>query len=201
MGVGVSPTPRPPLPPGKTRYPLYRRLGVTQGRFGQVRKISPPRGFDPRTVQPVASRYTDWATRPTGQQSTFHNLSIGNETTEEENPLIVLTYLIMEQSPWEANRFSASKKIPRILWNPKVYFRIYKCPPPVPILSQMEPVHARTSYFSKVKWPGWSGAEVTEKVKLYLNTPSVSLWHVIGWSYVIYRVSQEECAILREGVP
>jgi hypothetical protein len=29
------------------------------------RKISPPPGFDPRTVQPVVSRYTDWATRPT----------------------------------------------------------------------------------------------------------------------------------------
>jgi len=25
----------------------------------QVRKISPPTGFDPRTVQPVASRYID----------------------------------------------------------------------------------------------------------------------------------------------
>ena len=49
------------LPTGKTRYPLYRRLGGPQGRSGQVRKISPPPGFDPRTVQPVASRYTDWA--------------------------------------------------------------------------------------------------------------------------------------------
>ena len=48
------------LPPGKTRYPLYRRLGGPQGRSGQVRKISPPPGFDPRTVQPVASRYTDY---------------------------------------------------------------------------------------------------------------------------------------------
>ena len=47
------------LPPGKTRYPLYRRLGGPQGRSGQVRKISPPPGFDPRTVQPVASPYTD----------------------------------------------------------------------------------------------------------------------------------------------
>jgi hypothetical protein len=53
------------LPPGKTRYPLYRRLGEPQGRSGQVRKISPPPGFDPRTVQPVANRYTDYATRPT----------------------------------------------------------------------------------------------------------------------------------------
>ena len=52
------------LPPGKTRHLLYRRLGGPQGRSGQVRKISPPPGFDPRTVQSVASRYTDWATRP-----------------------------------------------------------------------------------------------------------------------------------------
>jgi len=53
------------LPPGKTRYPLYRRLGGRQGRSGLVRKISPPPGFDPRTIQPVGSHYTDWATRPT----------------------------------------------------------------------------------------------------------------------------------------
>ena len=52
------------LPPGKTRYPLYRRLGGPQGRSGQVGKISPQPGFDPRTVQPVASRYIDCATRP-----------------------------------------------------------------------------------------------------------------------------------------
>ena len=51
--------------PGKIRYPLYRRLGGPQGRSGPVQKISAPPGFDPRTVQPVASRYTDWTTRPT----------------------------------------------------------------------------------------------------------------------------------------
>ena len=53
------------LPPGKTRYPLYRMLGGPQGRSGQVLKISPPPGFDPRTVQAVGSRYTEYATRPT----------------------------------------------------------------------------------------------------------------------------------------
>ena len=31
--------------PGKTRYPLYRRLGGPQGRSGWVRKNSPPTGI------------------------------------------------------------------------------------------------------------------------------------------------------------
>ena len=60
----VSVTPRPLFTPGKTLYPLYRRLGGPQGRSGQVRKISPPPGFVLRTVQPVAIRYTDLATGP-----------------------------------------------------------------------------------------------------------------------------------------
>jgi hypothetical protein len=39
----------------ETWYPLYMRLGGPQGLSGWVRKISPPPGFDPWTVQPVAS--------------------------------------------------------------------------------------------------------------------------------------------------
>jgi hypothetical protein len=46
-----------------TLYSLYRRLNGTQGPSGQVRKISPPPGFDPRTVQPVPSHYAAWAIR------------------------------------------------------------------------------------------------------------------------------------------
>ena len=49
------------LPPGKSRYSLYTRLGGPQSRSGHVRKISPLSVFDPRTVQPVESRYTDYA--------------------------------------------------------------------------------------------------------------------------------------------
>jgi hypothetical protein len=44
-GEGSASRPGPSLPSGKTRYPLYRRLGGPQGRSGQVRKISPPTGI------------------------------------------------------------------------------------------------------------------------------------------------------------
>ena len=63
MGWGVSPTPRPPLPPGKTRYPLYGRLGGPQGRSGWAENLVPT-GIRSWTVQSVVSRYTDWATWP-----------------------------------------------------------------------------------------------------------------------------------------
>jgi hypothetical protein len=61
MGVGGQRHAPAALPPGKTRNLLYRRLGELQGWSGRVRKISLPPGFDPRTVQPVASPYTDSA--------------------------------------------------------------------------------------------------------------------------------------------
>jgi hypothetical protein len=58
MGVGGQRHAPAALPPVITRYPLYRRLGRPQGRSGRVRKISPPPGFESRTVQPRASKQT-----------------------------------------------------------------------------------------------------------------------------------------------
>jgi len=52
------------LPQGKNRYPLYRRLSGPQGRSGRAENLVPT-GIRSRTVQPVVSRYTDWATGPT----------------------------------------------------------------------------------------------------------------------------------------
>ena len=67
--------------------------------------------------------------------------------------VFLITYLLtysMQQSPsWEANRFSAIQEIPRNLWNPNVHYCIHKCPPSVPILSQLDPVHTPTSHFLK----------------------------------------------------
>jgi hypothetical protein len=54
----------------------------------------------------------------------------------------------MQQSPsWEANRFSASQEIPNILWIPKVHYRIYKYPLPVPTLSLKK--YANIKYHKK----------------------------------------------------
>jgi len=51
------------LPPGKARYPFYRRLGGPQGRSGRAENLVPT-GIRSRIVQPIVSRYADWATRP-----------------------------------------------------------------------------------------------------------------------------------------
>ena len=72
---------------GMTRYPFYRRLGGPKGQSGWVRKILLPLVFDPRTVQPIASRYTDWAVPAhiSGVYWTEKYFHIVSQTTKSES--------------------------------------------------------------------------------------------------------------------
>ena len=62
----------------------------------------------------------------------------------------LLTYSMQQSPSCGANSILASQKIPRILCSPKVHYRSRKCPPPVPILSRLDPFHNPTSNFLKI---------------------------------------------------
>jgi hypothetical protein len=65
-GWEVSVTPRRFFTPGKDPVPIVQETGWSPvANLDRCGKSRPSLGFDSRTVQPVASRYTDWVTRPT----------------------------------------------------------------------------------------------------------------------------------------
>ena len=105
----------------------------------------------------------------------------------------LLTYLLtysMEQSlSWEANRFSASQEIPHILWNSKVHYHIHKSPPPVPILSLLDPVHIPSSYFLKIYLniilPTKSGSHMLSPAVRFLHQNPVCVSPLTHTCYIL----------------
>jgi hypothetical protein len=62
---------------------------------------------------------------------------------------IELTNFMELSCSWEAASSAATQELLNILWNPKVYYRVHKSPPLVPVLLLINSVHVTPSYLSK----------------------------------------------------
>jgi hypothetical protein len=57
----------------------------------------------------------------------------------------------MELYPsWEAASCAATQELLSILWKPKFHYRVHKSPAPIPVLSQISPIHTTPFYLSKI---------------------------------------------------
>ena len=83
-GWVVSRTPRLHFTPRKNLVPIVQEVGWAPGPVWTGIKSRPPLGFDPRIVQLVVSRYTDWATWPTVRPVKFVSLVLATQVGKVE---------------------------------------------------------------------------------------------------------------------
>jgi hypothetical protein len=70
----VNATPRSLYPPEKDLVPTLQEAGWAPGQVWMGAENLASTGFDPRTVQPVASSYTDYAIPALFQPTTGHKV-------------------------------------------------------------------------------------------------------------------------------
>jgi hypothetical protein len=78
----------------------------------------------------------------------FSNILNLRSFPERERP--TFTYTPCSRVIWGTYSCSADQETFRRLCNPKVHYRVHKSPQPIPVLSQMNPVHTLTPYFLKI---------------------------------------------------
>jgi hypothetical protein len=111
-----------------------------------------------------------------------------------------LTYSMVQSPSWEATRFSASREFPRILWSPKVHYRIHNSQPPAPILRSIQSVPHPTSWRSILILSGsfkWSVTLrfphrkpiYTSPLPYVLHAPPISFFSILAPEYPYLRIS------------
>jgi hypothetical protein len=128
MGVSgkLDATPRKINSRKETRYILYRRWVGQRGLSGRVRKISPPPGFNPRTVQHVASCYTDCAISAHNFTGDWRNFQPHPELTNASSKICYhpLAHLILSIS----FRFTTKRRTLRVLnFEYHIWFSVVLC--------------------------------------------------------------------------
>jgi hypothetical protein len=63
-----------------------------------------------------------------GRNKSYHIILYMLAHRDEPIQATRLTNSMVQGPCWEANRFSASREIPHILWKPRVHYHVYRCP-------------------------------------------------------------------------
>jgi hypothetical protein len=98
----------------------------------------------------------------------FQIIYIHSVPMSQDMHLFSIHSLMELSTSWEAANCAATRELPSILCNLEVHYRVHISAPPVPILSQIDPIPTIPSYLSKIHFN--------------ILHPSTS------WSFVLYYV-------------